>query len=97
MNPFMYFYLDPSSPFYGSVGVTENERPVVAEQIVDVFRCARFVVESDFLSGLSYQYVASGIVNRLLPIYNEIDKRAFFSNGFDRSSSLAVRNSGVCS
>ena len=40
MNPFMYLYRDRSSPFYSSVGVTENERPVLARQIAAVFRRA---------------------------------------------------------
>jgi len=77
MNPFMYLYRDPSSPFYSSVGVTENERPILADKTAGVFRRAGFAVETDYLSGLSYQYVASGIARHLLPIYNEIDKRVF--------------------
>ena len=31
MNPFMCLYRDRSSPFYSPVGVTENERPVLAK------------------------------------------------------------------
>lgn len=77
MNPFMYLYRDRSSPFYSSVGVTENERPILSWRTADVFRRAGFSVESDFLSGLSYQYIASSLMHHLLPIYNEIDKRAF--------------------
>jgi hypothetical protein len=49
-----------------------------------VFRRAGFSVESDFLSGLSYQYIASGLMRHLLPIYNEIDKRAFSPSIFKR-------------
>ena len=33
MNPFMWLYRDRSSPFYSSVGVTENERPVLAKAV----------------------------------------------------------------
>ena len=84
MNPFMYLYRDRSSPFYSSVGVTENERPILAWRTADVFRRAGFSVESDFLSSLSYQYVASGLMRHLLPIYNEIDKRAFSPSIFKR-------------
>ena len=32
MNPFMWLYRDTASPFYSSVGVTENERPILARQ-----------------------------------------------------------------
>ena len=42
MNPFMYLYRDRSSPFYSSVGVTENERPVFADEIATIFRRAGF-------------------------------------------------------
>src|SRR5690349_10089398 len=38
MNPFMWLYRDRSSPFYSPIGVTENERPVLAWRIADVFR-----------------------------------------------------------
>lgn len=54
MNLVMYLYRDPSSPFYSSVGVTENERPILAWQTAEAFRRADFITQSDFLSGLSY-------------------------------------------
>jgi ubiquinone/menaquinone biosynthesis C-methylase UbiE len=81
MNPFMYLYRDRSSPFYSSVGVTENERPVLARQVAGVFRAAGFAVETDYLSSLSYRYIASTKVRWLLPAYNAID-RAVFSPSF---------------
>ena len=59
MNPFMWLYRDRSSPFYSAVGVTENERPVLAGQIAGVFKGAGFTVGTEYLSGLSYRYVAS--------------------------------------
>jgi ubiquinone/menaquinone biosynthesis C-methylase UbiE len=73
MNPFMWLYRDRSSPFYSSVGVTENERPVLARETADVFRRAGFTVGTDYLSNLRYRYVASAKVRWLLPIYNAID------------------------
>jgi ubiquinone/menaquinone biosynthesis C-methylase UbiE len=77
MNPFMYLYRDRSSPFYSSLGVTENERPVLADQIAAVFRQAGFEVGTDFLSGLNYRYTASRKLRRLLPAYNAIDRLLF--------------------
>src|SRR5215468_6972039 len=59
MNPFMYLYRDRSSPFYSNVGVTENERPVLAHEIAGVFRNAGFEVGTDYISDLSYRYIAS--------------------------------------
>ena len=77
MNPFMWLYRDRSSPFYSSVGVTENERPVLAHAVAAVFRRAGFNVSSHYLSGLAYRYVASSRARRLLPIYNWIDATVF--------------------
>jgi ubiquinone/menaquinone biosynthesis C-methylase UbiE len=72
-NPFMWLYRDRSSPFYSSVGVTENERPLLARETRDVFRRAGFTVDTDYLSNLRYRYLASAKVRWLLPIYNAID------------------------
>ncbi len=77
MNPFMYLYRDRSSPFYSSVGVTENERPVLARQIAGVFRQSGFKVGTDFISDLSYRYLASGRLRWLLPAYNTLDRILF--------------------
>jgi len=77
MNPFMWLYRDRASPFYSSVGVTENERPVLAWKIADVFRDEGFRVQTDYLAGLAYRYVASRRTRMLLPIYNFIDGAVF--------------------
>ncbi len=77
MNPFMYLYRDRSSPFYSSVGVTENERPVLAKQIAETFRQAGFKVGTDYLSDLSYRYIASSKLRWILPAYNAIDRNLF--------------------
>lgn len=81
MNPFMYLYRDRSSPFYSNVGVTENERPVLANEIAGVFTKAGFKVGTDYISDLSYRYVASSRLRWLLPAYNAID-RALFAPDF---------------
>ncbi len=77
MNPFMWLYRDRSSPFYSSVGVTENERPVLAREVASVFERAGFKVSSHYLSGLAYRYVASSRARLLLPIYNFLDDTVF--------------------
>jgi SAM-dependent methyltransferase len=82
MNPFMWLYRDQASPFYSSVGVTENERPVLAREVAKVFREAGFLVKTDYIAGLAYQYVASGGARMLLPIYNFIDDAFFNLNLF---------------
>ncbi|MGE0564818.1 MAG: class I SAM-dependent methyltransferase [Pseudolabrys sp.] len=76
-NPFMYLYRDRTSPFYSSVGVTPNERPVLAEELAAAFRKAGFATGTDYLADLRYRYVASGRVRWLLPLYNAIDRLLF--------------------
>lgn len=75
-NPFMWLYRDRSSPFYSSVGVTPNERPVVDREVSRVFVEAGFEVASDYMS-VRYQYIASGLVRWLLPVYNLVDAALF--------------------
>jgi SAM-dependent methyltransferase len=77
MNPFMYLYRDRSSLFYSSVGVTENERPLLADEVAATFRGAGFRTGSEFLSGMKYRYIASGALRWLLPLYNLIDSFLF--------------------
>jgi len=77
MNPFMWLYRDPASPFYSSVGVTANERPVLARQVAAIFERAGFEVSTHYLSGLAYRYVASARARLLLPVYNVIDAAVF--------------------
>lgn len=73
MNPAMYLYRDRSSPLYSSVGVTENERPVLANEIAAIFRDAGFKIGTEFHSGMKYRYIASGALRWLLPAYNFAD------------------------
>jgi ubiquinone/menaquinone biosynthesis C-methylase UbiE len=77
MNPFRYLYRDRSSPFYSSVGVTENERPVLARQVAETFRRSGFKVGTDYLSDVSYRYVASPRLRWILPAYNVLDRVLF--------------------
>jgi ubiquinone/menaquinone biosynthesis C-methylase UbiE len=77
LNPFMWLYRDRASPFYSPLGVTENERPVLAHAVAAVFQRAGFTVSSHYLSGLAYRYVASSRARLVLPIYNWIDATVF--------------------
>jgi ubiquinone/menaquinone biosynthesis C-methylase UbiE len=76
-NPFMYLYRDKSSPLYSSRGVTENERPVIAAEVIRVFSNAGFVVSTDYLGSLAYRYIASPVMRTLLPVYNFLDDILF--------------------
>lgn len=87
-NPFMYLYRDRTSPMYSSKGVTENERPVLSEEVAGTFAKAGFEVGSAFLSGLSYTYVESGLVRWLLPVYNAIDSVMFRPRFMNRFSAF---------
>src|ERR1039457_1657528 len=94
MNPFMYLYRDRSSPFYSSIGVTENERPVLAAEVAAIFRGVGFRVGTEYLSDLKYRYVASGRIRGLLPLYNALDS-FMFSPSFMRSFRAFVLTFGT--
>lgn len=73
MNPAMYLYRDPSSPLYSSIGVTRNERLLVADDLLNAFRAAGFRVNCELHSGLKYRYIAATKLRWLLPVYNLAD------------------------
>jgi ubiquinone/menaquinone biosynthesis C-methylase UbiE len=72
-NPFMWLYRDHDSPFYSSKGVTPGERPVLAEQVTEVFAKAGFRVSSETMS-VAYRYAASPLMRMLLPACNLAEK-----------------------
>ena len=88
MNPAMYLYRDRSSPLYSSVGVTENERPVLAPEIASEFAAAGFRVGTEYHSGMKYRYIASGALRWLLPAYNFVDGILFTPNFMRRFRSF---------
>lgn len=71
-NPAMWAYRDWDSPFYSNVGVTENERPLLAEDVRRTFAAAGFRVLTDYFTA-KYRYVASGAVRWVLPLYNVVE------------------------
>lgn len=77
MNPFMWLYRDRASPFYSPLGATENERPILARRVAQVFRNEGFRVQTEYLAGIAYRYVASQRMRLLLPVYNFIDSIVF--------------------
>ncbi len=77
MNPAMYLYRDPSSPLYSSIGVTRNERLVVARELADAFSAAGFRTGTELHSGLKYRYIAAEKLSWLLPVYNFADSVLF--------------------
>ncbi len=77
LNPAMYVYRDRTSPLYSPIGVTENERPVMPKEVARVFEDVGFQVDTNFLSGLKFRYIASSSVRWLLPAYNFVDDLVF--------------------
>ncbi len=94
MNPFMYLYRDRSSPFYSQLGVTENERPILAHQTAATFRAAGFSVQTEYQPTLRYRYIASSRMRWLLPVYNAVDS-ALFAPNFMRAFRPFVLTIGV--
>lgn len=79
-NPFMWLYRDKSSPFYSSKGVTLNERPILANELISSFEKEGFFASCDYVS-LEYRYIASSFLLNLLPLYNFLEK-IFFKPSF---------------
>lgn len=77
MNPAMYLYRDPSSPLYSSIGVTRNERLLIADDLINAFRDAGFHADCEFHSGLKYRYIEAEKLRWLLPAYNLADHILF--------------------
>lgn len=82
-NPFMWLYRDRSSPFYSSVGVTPNERPVRRADVVHALEQNGFQACTDYMS-VSYRYVASSRVRWLLPVYNTLESYLFLATPLKR-------------
>lgn len=89
-NPFMWLYRDWDSPFYSSVGVTKNERPILAEQVAQIFKSVGFSVSTRYLSDLAYTYVASSMARKILPIYNLVDSLIFKPKFMERFSAFVI-------
>src|SRR5260221_11845949 len=77
MNPFMWLYRDRASPFYSSVGVTENERPVLVREVATEFERAGLTASSHYLSGLAYRYGAARRARLALRLYDFIGSARF--------------------
>ncbi|HLA43885.1 MAG TPA: class I SAM-dependent methyltransferase [Aggregatilineales bacterium] len=92
-NPFFYLYRVKASPFYSSVGVTENEEPVNAAIVARTFEKVGFRVETDFLSGLRYRYVESPLARIVLPIYNFVEGILFSPRFLTKHSAFVVTTS----
>ena len=66
----------PASPFYSRIGVTENERPMLAAAGASVPQ-GGFPRAHGLSRGAPYRYVASKRTRALLPVYNFIDGAVF--------------------
>jgi SAM-dependent methyltransferase len=70
-NPFMWLYRSPKSPFYSKKGQTANERLLSVNEIKQGLKQAGF--QDSFVkpvSGITFKYVESHLVRRLLALYN---------------------------
>jgi SAM-dependent methyltransferase len=74
LNPFFYLYRDPSSPLYSDIGVTRNERPILAWEVARAFHQNGFAAGTEYLGRLPYGYIASGAARRILPVYNAVER-----------------------
>lgn len=74
-NPFMWLYRDPSSPFFSSVGKTDNERLLSAQAVSRVMKNVGFTsVDTHCIGGVTFKVVESQVGKLFLPIYNFVER-----------------------
>lgn len=74
-HPAMLLFRHPKSPFYRSEGVSPHERPLAPRTLRRDFREAGFApVGQRCQSDLPYRAVAPRGFDRLLPLYNRLDR-----------------------
>jgi SAM-dependent methyltransferase len=74
-NPAMWAYRCKESPFYSSIGVTENEQPLSKTALRRAFQVEPFEeVRVSAISGVTYKHVASRAASIFLPAYNLFDR-----------------------
>lgn len=67
----MWVYRDPSSPFYSSIGVTPNERPISKREIKKELELIGFKEVKIFaVSGIEYKFIKDKKLLWLLKFYN---------------------------
>jgi ubiquinone/menaquinone biosynthesis C-methylase UbiE len=74
-SPSMWLYRSPSSPFYSSIGKTENEILLTRGQLESDLRQAGFEgIRIRGLGGITYKYVEGQVARVFLPLYNIYEK-----------------------
>ena len=72
-NPFFYIYRAKTSPFYSSAGVSDNEEPILAQRVSDIFASRQFDVDIDYLPNVAYRTGSSGVIRVIRPVFNLIE------------------------
>lgn len=76
-NPFFYIYRMKTSVFYSSVGVSDNEEPISARRVSNIFVVRKFVVKIDFLQNVNYRTGSSRVIRVIRPFFNIIERLVF--------------------
>lgn len=75
LHPAMLLFRHPRSPLYSSRGVSPDERPLLPSTLRQDLSAAGFVdVGQRAQSDLPYRKVALPTLDRLLPLYNRVDR-----------------------
>jgi len=73
-NPAMWLYRDKNSPLQSSVGRTDNERLLTAEEITNVLKKIGFYkILIHSISGVEFSYLENENASFFLPLYNFLD------------------------
>jgi SAM-dependent methyltransferase len=75
LHPAMALLRHPRSPFYSGEGVSPNERPLLPRALRRAFAAAGFTeIRQRGQAAIPYRRLAVGPLNRLLPVYNALDR-----------------------
>lgn len=75
LHPAMALLRHPRSPFYSSEGVSPNERPLLPKELRRAFAAAGFdPIRQRGQAAIPYRKLSVGPLNRLLPLYNTLDR-----------------------
>jgi SAM-dependent methyltransferase len=75
LHPAMALLRHPRSPFYSSEGVSPNERPLLPRELRRAFAAVGFdPIRQRGQAAIPYRRLAVGPLNRLLTLYNAVDR-----------------------
>jgi ubiquinone/menaquinone biosynthesis C-methylase UbiE len=90
LNPPIWLYRSPHSPISSRLGVTDNELPITARKINDIFAREGFEAHTRIISGVVPDYVESAFVRQLMLPANRLFDAFLTATGLGRVFGAAL-------